>query len=144
MTDFVLSPNSAVTFENLEWDLTPPEGGFVLGGTLDVSALNAAQHYPNGYVQSGLILAKNTVSNLLVPYIAAGANGAGTPAGILRASVPVTRALGGTNRARIGVALLVHGVVSQSKLPYTSGNAAAGGFVDAGARTGLPLIYWAA
>jgi hypothetical protein len=44
----------------------------------------------------------------------------------------VTRALGGTNRARIGVALLVHGVVSQSKLPYTSGNAAAGGFVDAG------------
>jgi hypothetical protein len=91
-----------------------------------------------------MVLAKNTVSNLLVPYITAGANGAGTPAGILRASVPITRFSGGTNRTRVGVALLVHGVVSQAKLPYTSGNAAAGGFVDAGARTGLPLIYWAA
>lgn len=144
MTDFILSPTQAWTFENLEWDLTPPEGGFVLSGTLDVSALNAGQHYANGYVQSGMVLAKNTSTNLLVPYITGGANGAGTPAGLLRASVPITRFMGGTNRTRVGVALLVHGVVSQAKLPYTSGNAAAGGFVDAGARTALPLIYWAA
>src|SRR3954471_7066661 len=116
MTDFQMTPVQAFTFENLEWDLTPPEGGFVRSGTLDVTALTAAQHYPNGYVQSGLVLAKNTVSNLLVPYIAAGANGAGTPFGILRASVPVSRLVGGTTKAKVGVAVLAHGVVSAGKL----------------------------
>jgi len=144
MTDFQLSPNQAFSFENLEWDLTPPEGGFVRSGTLDVSALNAAQIYPEGYIKSGLVLAKNTSTNLLVPYIAAGANGTGTPFGLLRASVPVTRLIGGTNRTKIGVAVLAHGVVDSTKLPYTSGNAAAGGFADAAAKTALNLILWAA
>jgi hypothetical protein len=142
MTDFQLSPNQAYTFENLEWDLTPPEGGFVRSGTLDVAALNAAQIFPDGVVKSGLVLAKNTATQLLVPYIAAGANGTGTPYGLLRASVPVTRLIGGTNRTKIGVAVLVHGVVAASKLPYTSGNAAAGGFADAAGKTALPLILW--
>jgi len=144
MTDFQLSPNQAYSFENLEWDLTPPEGGFVRSGTLDISALTAAQHFPNGYVLSGLVLAKNTVTNKLVPYIAAGANGAGTPFGLLRASVPVTRLIGGTNRTAVGVAVLAHGVVDSTKLPYTSGNAAAGGFIDAAGKTALNLILWAA
>jgi len=143
MTDFAMAPSQAVTFENLEWDLTPPESAFVRSGTLDVSSLTQAQHYPNGYVLSGLVLAKNTVTNLLVPYIAAGANGAGTPYGLLRASVPVTR-YGNGNRTKIGVACLAHGVVSSSKLPYTSGNAAAGGFIDAAGKTALNLILWEA
>jgi len=144
MTDFALSPLQAFTFENLEWDLTPPEGGFVRSGTLDVSALTAAQHYPNGFVLSGLVLAKNTSTNLLQPYIAAGANGTGTPIGLLRASVPITRLVGGTNRTKVGVAVLCHGVVDSTKLPYTSGNAAAGGFADTAGKTALPLILWAA
>jgi len=144
MTDFTLSPIQAYTFENLEWDLTPPEGGYVRSGTLDVSALTAAQHYPNGYVMSGLVLAKNTSTGFLVPYIAAGANGTGTPFGLLRASVPVTRLIGGTTRTKIGVAALAHGVVDSTKLPYTSSNAAAGGFIDAGGKTALNLILWAA
>jgi hypothetical protein len=144
MTDFTLSPVQAYTFENLEWDLTPPEGGFVQGGTLDVSALTAAQIYPNGYILSGLVLAKNTATGFLVPYIAAGANGTGTPFGLLRASVPVTRLVGGTNRAKIGVAVLRHGVVDPTKLPYTSGNAAAGGFIDTAGKTALNLILWTA
>lgn len=144
MTDFTMSPVQAYTFENLEWDLTPPEGGFVLGGTLDISALNATQIYPNGYIKSGLVLARRTTDQLLVPYIAAGASGAGTPIGLLRASVPVTRLVGGTNRTKIGVAVLAHGVINSTLLPYTSGNAAAGGFWDAGAKTALPLILQAA
>lgn len=143
MTDFVVSPSFAFQFENLEWDYTPPEGAFVQSGTLDVSGFNAAQHYPNGYIQSGMILAKRNADSLVVPWLAA--NSATAPVfGVLRASVPITRAVGATNRARVGIAALVHGVVSQGRLPYTSGNAALGGFVDAGAKTGLPLIYWAA
>lgn len=145
MTDFVVSPNQAFTFENLEWDLTPPEGSYVMGGTLDVAALNAAQHYPNGYVQSGLILARRTSDNLLVPYLDASATaGVNTAVGVLRASVPVTRFVGNTNRAKVGVAMLVHGMVSISKLPFTVGNAAAGGYIDAAGQTDLKLIYWAA
>jgi len=144
MTDFTMAPTLAYSFEDLSWDLTPPEGGFVRSGTLDVSALNAAQHFPNGVVLSGLVLAKNTTTNLLVPYIAAGANGTGTPYGLLRASVPVTRLVGGSNRTKIGVAALAHGVVDSTKLPYTSANAAAGGFIDAAGKTALNLILWAA
>lgn len=145
MTDFTMSPLQAYTFENLEWDLTPPEGGFVLSGTLDVASLNAAQIFTStGYIKSGLVLARRSTDQLLVPYIAAGANSTGTPIGLLRASVPVTRLLGGTNRTKIGVAVLAHGVIDSTKLPYTSGNAAAGGFWDAGAKTALPLILQAA
>ena len=145
MTDFVVSPTQAFTFENLEWDLTPPEGGFVMGGTLDVASLNAAQHYPNGYVMSGLILARRTSDSLLVPYLDASATaGINAAVGVLRASVPVTRLIGGTNRTKIGVAMLVHGMVSVSKLPYTAGNAALGGFLDANGQADLKLIYWAA
>jgi hypothetical protein len=147
MTDFSMSPVIPVTFENLEWDLTPPHGRVVGGGTLAVGALTQAQHYANGYVASGLVVALatgGTFVNQLVPYIAAGANGAGTPVGILAHSVPVARAMGGANRTKIGVAFMQRGVISVSKLPYTSGNAAAGGFLDTGARTALPNIIYQA
>jgi hypothetical protein len=144
MTDFQMSPLYPVTFENLEWDLTPPHGRVVGGGTLAVASLTAAQHYPTGYVKSGLVVALatgGTYVNMLVPYIAAGANGAGTPVGLLVHSVGVTRA-DGTVKAKLGVAFMQRGVISTSKLPYTSGNAAAGGFLDAGARTALPQIIY--
>lgn len=148
MTDFTVSPVTTVVAENLEWDLTPPHGRVVIAGTLAVASLTAAQHFPNGYVQSGLVLALATTganSGLLVPYLNAATAGLGdVAAGILVASVPITRAIGGSNRTKIGVALMVRGVVSQSKLPFTVGNAAAGGYLDAAAKADLPQIYWAA
>jgi hypothetical protein len=139
MTDFIVSPSSACQAENLEWDYTPPEGGFVQSGTLDVATFTAGTHYPNGYIPSGTVLAKVTATGLLAPYTTGGAGGLGTAVGVLRASVPVTRFVGGGNRTRIGVAFLVHGVVSLSKLPFQAGS----GSADAAARTALPLIYWA-
>ena len=145
MTDFAVSPSQAFTFENLEWDLTPLNGGFVLSGTLDVASLNASQHYANGYVASGLVLAKRTSDNLLVPYLDASATaGVNQAFGILRASVPITRFVGGGNRTKVGVAVLVHGMVSLSKLPFTSGNAAAGGYIDANGQADLRNVYFAA
>lgn len=148
MTDFTLTPVQAFQYENLEWDYTPPGHRFVIPGTLVVSALTAAQHYPNGYIPSGMVLSFATTggnSGLLVPYLNAATAGLGDVAsGILAASVPVTRLVGGTARTKIGVALLVHGVVSASKLPFTVGNAAAGGYLDATGRTDLPQIYWTA
>ena len=148
MTDFQMSPSTAVTFENLEWDLTPVGQRKVLGGTLAVASLTAAQHFPDGYVKSGLIVALATTgqnSGLLVPYLNAATAGLGDAAvGVLVHSVPVTRSIGGSNRARLGVAFMVAGMVSASKLPYTVGNAAAGGYLDAAGRTDLPQIYFAA
>lgn len=145
MTDFALSPSYAFTYENLEWDLTPPDGGFVVSGTVDVTALTAAQHYANGFLPSGTVLAKRTSDGLLVPYLDASATaGVNVAYGLTRASVPITRLQGGAARAKIGVALLVHGVVSASKLPFTSGNAAAGGYIDANGQSDLKLVYFAA
>ncbi len=142
MTDFIVSPVSAFQSENLEWDYTPPEGGFVQSGTIDVALFTAGTHYPNGYIPSGAVLGKVTATGLLGPYTAGatgGLAGLGTAVGVLRASVPVTRFVGGGSRTRIGVAFLVHGVVSLGKLPFQAGT----GSADAAARTALPLIYWA-
>lgn len=148
MTDFTLSPVTTVVAENLEWDLTPPHGRVVMAGTLAVASLTAAQHYPDGYVKSGMILSLATTggnSGLLVPYLNAATAGLGDVAtGVLVASVPITRAIGGSNRTKVGVALMIRGVVSQSKLPYTSGNAAAGGYIDATGKTDLPAVLWMA
>jgi heptaprenylglyceryl phosphate synthase len=144
MTDFALSPSQAYAFENLDWDLTPQHGGFVISGTLDVAALTEAQHFADGYIKSGLVLARRTSDSLLVPYLEASVTaGVNQAVGVLRASVAVTRLIGGGNRTKIGVACLVHGVVDESKLPFTVGNAAAGGYLDAAAKADLPLIYWA-
>lgn len=148
MTDFTVSPVTIVVAENLEWDITPPHGRLVIPGTLAVASLTAAQHYPDGFVKSGLVLSlasAGTYSGQLVPYLNAAVAGQGDVAtGVLVASVPVTRVIGGSNRAKIGVALMVRGAVSQSKLPYTVGNAAAGGYIDAAGKADLPLIYWGA
>lgn len=148
MTDFTVSPNLGVTFENLEWDLTPPGQRKTLGGTLAVASLTAGQHYPDGFVKSGLVLALATAgthTGFLVPYLNAATAGQGDVAvGILVHTVPITRLQGGTARTRLGVAYMVDGMVSASKLPYTVGNAAAGGYLDATGRTDLPQIYFAA
>jgi hypothetical protein len=131
-------------FEDLSWDLTPVDGGFVIQGTLDTSLLTAAQHYPNGYLKSGFVAGKVTASGLIGPYLDAASDGRTTAVGILRASVRITRYGDGSVIPKITVPLLVHGKVDPTKLPYTSGNAAAGGYLDANGQANLPLIYFGA
>lgn len=134
-----------VLAENLSWDLSNPEVPYVEGGTLDVSAFTQAQHFANGYIPSGTVLAKNSTSGLLVPYLASGANGANTAVGILRASIQVIQPVNGALKSKVGCPVLkAWGVVSQAKLPFTSANAAAGGYLDAAAITALSHIHFAA
>jgi hypothetical protein len=142
MTDFSVFTRQ-FQGEDRSWDLTPPEGAFYIGGTLDLSGFNAAQHWPNGYIKAGLVLGKVTATNKFVPYLSTLGNGAQTAACILWASVQVVRADGSLPTA-IGFAGIVHGKVDDTKLPYTSGNAAAGGYIDAAAKTALKLIYFGA
>lgn len=93
--------------------------------TLDASAFTANTHYPNGFIPSGVIIAKNTSTGYWVPYVNGGANGTGTPVGLLFSSVRVA-----SSTAKIGAALFQHGFVVEAKLPSGSG-------VDSAAKTAL-------
>lgn len=88
---------------------------------LDISAFTAGTHYPNGYIPSGLPVAK--VAGVLVPYDAT--EGTVTGAGILAGFVLTDQSVVGT--ADFGVPLFDHGRVITSKLPiaFTAPAAAA-------------------
>jgi hypothetical protein len=144
MTDFQVFSQSAFTAEDLTWNITPPENEFFLAGTLDLSKFTAAQHWPSGYLPSGTLLGVVTAGGLLGPYLDAAVDGRQTAVGVLRHSIQVVRYVGGATKTKVGCAYMVHGMVSQARLPFTVGNAAGGGYVDAAARADLPLIYWAA
>lgn len=106
--------------------------------SLDVTAFNAGTHYPNGYLNSGIVLAKSTVSGKYVPYANAGANGAGTPVGILFTQTRVIPLGTTTASATVQAPLFHHGDVVQAKLPSNSG-------IDAGGITTLAaagLKFW--
>lgn len=146
MTDIAVY-STAFQAENLSWDLTPtPDQALVLNGTLDVSLFTAAQHYPNGFIPSGTILGIKTSGGKLGPYLDSLSNGLQTAVGILRASIRVTPVYpGGGTAGLVGAAYMVaFGAVSVSKLPFTSGTAAAGGFIDANGQADLKNIYFAA
>ena len=80
---------------------------------LDISAFTANTHYPNGYIPSGLPVAK--VGGVLVPYDASESTVTG--AGILAGFVLTDQAVVGT--ADFGVPLLDHGRVIAAKLPIS-------------------------
>lgn len=88
---------------------------------LDISAFTANTHYPNGYIPSGLPVAK--VGGVLVPYDAT--EGTTTGAGVLAGFILTDQTVVGTND--FGVPLIDHGRVRVSKLPiaFTAPAAAA-------------------
>ena len=80
---------------------------------LDVSTFTAGTHYPNGYIPSGLPVAK--VGGVLVPYDAT--EGTVTDAGVLAGFVLTDQPVVGT--ADFGVPVYDHGRVVTSKLPIS-------------------------
>lgn len=130
MTDFTVFSQSYQT-EDRSWLLSEFEDCYAESGTLSVAAFNAGQHYANGYIPSGTALGKITSSGLLAPYLDAASDGSQTCIGYLLSSVRVLNPIGGV-LAKIGVAYSRYNlVVSQGRLPFTSGTAAAGGYIDA-------------
>lgn len=130
--------------ENLSWDLSSPGVPYVESGTLDVSLFNAAQHFPNGFIPSGTVLGKVTAGGALGPYLDTAGDGRQTAVGVLRASVQVLQPTG-VAKTKIGVAVMkAFGVISVSKLPFTSGTAALGGYIDAAGQTDLKSLFFAA
>lgn len=96
---------------------------------LDISAFTAATHYPNGYIPSGMPVAK--VGGVLVPYDATEATvtGAGVLAGFILTDTRLGVAPGATAPATedTNVPLLDHGRVKTANLPiaFTAPAAAA-------------------
>ena len=78
---------------------------------LDISTFTAGTHYPNGYIPSGLPVAK--VGGVLVPYDAT--EGTVTNAGVLAGFVLTDQPVVGT--ADFGVPLYDHGRVVVANLP---------------------------
>lgn len=131
MTDISVSTTSSQT-ENRQW-LASPHGsgpGETPSATLSVAAFTEGTHYPNGFVPSGTVLAKITASGLYGPYTTGGSGGLEVAAGILFSSVTVK------GKAKVGGAILKHGHVTESKLPFQSGS----GSIDAAGKADLPLI----
>lgn len=126
--------------EKRAWLLGPTgtQPGENPSGTLDVSTLTPATHYPNGYVPSGLVLALNTATQLFEAYKPAGLNGSDTAFGLLFGSVTVPNLLDLTQD--IGIAILVAGYVNPAKLPIAAA-AAGGGFLDDAARVDLAAKF---
>ena len=86
---------------------------------LDISTFTAGTHYPNGYIPSGMPVAK--VGGVLVPYDATEGTvtGAGILAGFVLTDVPLYVTPGATAPATEdqNVPLLDHGRVKVGKLP---------------------------
>jgi len=80
---------------------------------LDISTFTAGTHYPNGYIPSGLQVAK--VGGVLIPYDPTEATVTG--AGILAGFVLTDRPVSGT--ADFAVPLIDYGRVKTSKLPVS-------------------------
>lgn len=90
--------------------------------TLDVTnGFVAGTDYPQGYIPSGTVLAKNTSTNKYVKYANGGANGTGTAVGVLFTDTRVIPLGASAASATVVAPLMHHGDIVQSKLPSSSG-----------------------
>jgi hypothetical protein len=103
--------------ENRSWLLSSHGTEITPSATFDVSAFTAATHYPNGYLLSGIAVARLTSGGKFVPYVDAGSGGQGVLYGYIFSAVKVPNTADTT--IDTAGAVLVHGVVSESKLLTT-------------------------
>lgn len=103
-------------------------------GAIDFSTFTRETHYPDGFLPSGIVLARRDSDDRLVAYSASGTGGAGTAVGLL---YNATKVPGDTRTARkVAVAYVdTFAVVSISRLPEGSG-------FDAAAAADLPLVQF--
>ncbi len=81
--------------------------------SVDAAAFTPATHAPNGFLPSGLPVAKITASGLYGPYTTGGAGGLGTLAGFLE----VNTVLPSPNTGAVGTAMFEHGRVVKANVP---------------------------
>ncbi|MEU7039845.1 head decoration protein [Streptomyces varsoviensis] len=84
--------------------------------TLDVAKFSQASHYPDGYLKSGLPVAKITATGLYGLYDKAATDGRGVLAGFLFTGVGVVDHRGRI-ATQVGGSMLVHGFIRADRLP---------------------------
>lgn len=131
--------------EDRSWLLSDFGDVYAEGGTLDITTLTAATHYPNGYLPSGFAIGKVTTGGLLGPYDDTASDGRQTCIGVTVQSVRILNPLG-VALAKVGIAYTrYNAVISLARLPFNSTNAATGrGYIDANGQTDLKNILFLA
>lgn len=141
MTAFGLFSQPYLT-SNRTW-LADDHGTEVMPGVaLDMSLFNQAQHYPNGFIPDGVVLGQVTTGGKYGPYLPGATDGRQTAVGISFNAVSVFAPGTSTLLSNVGNAMLIHGFVNAVKLPFTSANAALGGYLDAAAQTAMRSIIF--
>jgi hypothetical protein len=114
------------------------------GVPLDLTLFNAGQHYANGWIADGCVLGKVTATGKYGPYLDAAVDGRQTAVGIMLNPVSVFQSGTATLRTNMAVPILIHGFVNVAFLPFTVGNAATGGYIDAAGQVDLKNIIFLA
>lgn len=129
MTDISVT-STGYQVENRSWLISAhgTDPGTNPNVVLDISKFTAGTHYPNGYIPSGIALAKVTATGLYGPYEAAAGDGRNVAAGHLFSTLGVR-----AGQTKVGGALVVHGFVRESKLPFA---------IDAAGKTALKSITY--
>jgi hypothetical protein len=128
--------------DNRTW-LADDHGTEIMPGVpVDLTLLTAGQHYVNGFIPSGTVLGKKTAGGKFGPYLDAASDGTQTAVGITFNPIPVYAPGTATLLTNIAVPILIHGFVIAANLPFTVGNAAAGGYLDAAAQVDLKNIIF--
>lgn len=141
MTVFGLS---SVTYnpDQRTW-LADDHGTEVMPGVpVDLTLFNAGQHYPNGFIPSGTVLGKVTAGGKYGPYLGTAGDGRQTAVGITFNPIPVFIPGTSTLQTNASVPIVVHAFVIAANLPFTSGNAALGGYLDGAAQTALKNVIF--
>lgn len=103
------------------------------GITLNIALFTAGTHYPNGFIPSGVFVAKVTATGLYGPYDDAAVDGRAVCAGPLFSNERAVNPLNGVALAKVGAALMEMGLIVESKLPTGHG-------LDAAAK--VDLVNW--
>lgn len=103
---------------------------------IDMTTFTAGTHYPNGVLPKGTVLALRTSDSVTVAYNDGGSGGAATAVGVLLNSIRVS-ATGATAAAKVGGALMWHGVIKAASAPFQSGV----GGLDAAAKVDLAAKF---
>lgn len=138
MTVFGMTSQSYLT-DNRAW-LAEDHGTEIAPGVpIDLTLFSSTQHYANGFIPSGTVVGKVTSGGKYGPYLGSASDGRQTAVGITLNPIAVYQVgtLTGALNASVSVAILLHAFINVPQLPFTSGNAALGGYIDSAARTAL-------
>jgi len=127
---------------NRLWLLDDHGTEYMPGVPIDLTLFNAGQHYANGYIPSGTVLGKVTAGGKYGPYLDAASDGRQTAVGITFNDISVYAPGTATLLTAVACPILLHGFVNAANLPFTSGNAATGGYLDANGQADLKNILF--